>query len=116
MADDESTEDPGGDDAEGAKESLGEKLHHAEHSVEQKLKDTLTAAEIRMIQAGEAETSGSPEVNFASAIEVALNPPHIDQDDDPEDGAAPKKKAPNPADAGDSPAAEVRDRETKPGT
>lgn len=69
------------------KEGFGERLHHAEHSVEDALKDAVARVENRMIQAGEAETSASPEVNFASAIEVALNPPHA-EDDEGDEGTA----------------------------
>ena len=87
MADEKET--PADDDeaAPDHKEGLGDKLSHAEHRVEEAFKDTVARVENRVILAGEAETSGSPEVNLASALEVAINPPHVDEDEDePADG------------------------------
>jgi hypothetical protein len=75
-------------------EGVGGRLHHAEHSVEEALRDAVARVENRVIQAGEAETSASPEVNFASAIEVALNPPHATADDDEPDPATAEAPAP----------------------
>ena len=72
----EETEPPG--DAKDKSEhghGLGDRLHDAEHRVEEALRDTVARVENRMILAGEAETSASPEVNLASALEVAINPP-----------------------------------------
>ena len=87
MTDD--TETPGdSEDRTDPKHGLGEKLHHAEHRVEEALKDTVARVENRMILAGEAETSASPEVNLASALEVAINPPHEADEASKADAAA----------------------------
>lgn len=92
----EDAEPPGGsEDRPEHKEGLGEKLHHAEHRVEEAIKDTVARVENRMILAGEAETSVSPEVNLASALEVAINPPH-EADEATEADAAADHPGPNP--------------------
>ncbi|MDP9326024.1 MAG: hypothetical protein M3O87_05755, partial [Candidatus Dormibacteraeota bacterium] len=82
MVDDKSTDGSDDEAAPDHHKGLGEKLQRAEHAVEASFKDTVARVENRMILAGEAETSGSPEVNFASALEVAINPPHADDSDE----------------------------------
>ncbi|MFY9615209.1 MAG: hypothetical protein WAT58_07385 [Candidatus Dormiibacterota bacterium] len=103
MADDKSAEGPDDETAPEHHEGLGGKLHRAEHAVEQSFKDTVARVENRIIVAGEAETSASPEVNLASALEVVINPPHADESDDSDDQAATDKAGADPADSPDVP-------------
>jgi hypothetical protein len=115
MADEETpTDDKAHDDDE--KEGLGDKLHHAEHRVEEAFKDTVARVENRVILAGEAETSASPEVNLASALEVAINPPEAPDEaeaEKPENAIeSPKDATASPKDATEPPKAAP----TEPGT
>jgi hypothetical protein len=107
MADDKSAEGSDDEAAPEHHEGLGEKLHRAEHAVEESFKDTVARVENRIIVAGEAETSASPEVNFASALEVVINPPHEVEPDDSGDDPVAINEGADPAGGTAPPAADV---------
>jgi hypothetical protein len=92
--------EPAGEEPSEHRESFGERFHHAEERVEDAFKDTVARVENRMILAGEAETSASPEVNLAAALDVAISPPGVP--DDAETGE-PKSAAEKPEGAAEKP-------------
>ena len=59
-------------------------LRRAEHRLEDAVKDAVAEVENRVILAGQAaDESASSEVNILSTLEVAINPPHQDEESKP---------------------------------